>query len=59
MRNGPGVWAILAAWKPGGRDTRSETVRPQESGLGLSKVLQKLITRAVLSIPSEHGRRYR
>lgn len=59
MRDRPGVWAILAARTEGGRETRSETVRPQESGLWLSKVPQKLLTRAILSIPDEHGCRYR
>lgn len=41
MRDSPGVRGILAAWTEGGRETRSETVRPQESRLRLSKVPQK------------------
>lgn len=41
MRDRPQVRGILAARTEGGRETRSETVRPQESGLRLSKVPQK------------------
>lgn len=41
MRDQPGIRGILAARTEGGRETRSETVRPQESGLWLSKVFQE------------------